>query len=59
VEYEDDEKNGENSWELVLNDGDDVVLPGMLDGCEGADRLILRGHGQKVHDYDVSLSGML
>jgi hypothetical protein len=31
----------------------------MLDGCEGVDRLILRGHGRKVHDYDVSLSGML
>jgi hypothetical protein len=57
VEYEDDEENCENSWELVLNDGDEVVFPGMLNGLDGADRLILRGHGQKVHDYDVSLSG--
>jgi hypothetical protein len=34
-------------------------LPATLDALDGADRLILRGHGQKVHDYDVSLSGML
>jgi hypothetical protein len=32
-------------------------LPTVLDGLGDADRLILRGHGQKVHDYDVSLSG--
>ncbi len=57
VEYEDDEKNDEKFWQLVLNDGDDVVLPVTLDDLEGADRLILRGHGQKVHDYYVSLSG--
>jgi hypothetical protein len=30
-----------------------------LDGFEEADGLILRGHGWKVHDYNVSLSGML
>jgi hypothetical protein len=59
VEYEDDEENGENFWEPVLNDEDDVVLPAMLNGLNEAYRLILRGHGQKVHDYDVSLSGML
>jgi hypothetical protein len=59
VERIDDEENDYEFWELVLNDGDDVVLPGALDAFDGADRLILRGHGQKVHDYDVSLSGML
>jgi hypothetical protein len=32
-------------------------LPVTLDALDGADRLILQGHGQKVHDYDVSLSG--
>ena len=59
VEYEDDEENDGEFWELVLNDGDEVVSPVTLDGLDDVDRLILRGHGQKVHDYDVSLSGML
>jgi hypothetical protein len=57
VEYGDDEEDGDELRELVLNDGDKVVFPGMLNGLEGVDRLILRGHGWKVHDYDVSLSG--
>jgi len=43
----------------MLNDGEDVVLPVTFDDLDEAGRLILRGHGQKVHDYDVSLSGML
>ena len=59
VEYEDDEENDDEFWELVLNDGDEVVFPVALDGLDDVGSLILRGHGQKVHDYDVSLSGML
>jgi hypothetical protein len=57
VEYEDDEENDDEFRELVLNDGDEVVLPITLDALDGTDWLILRGHSQKVHDYDVSLSG--
>jgi hypothetical protein len=57
VEYEDDDENDDEFRELVLNNGDEVVLPVTLDALDGADRLILQGHGQKVHDYDVSLSG--
>jgi hypothetical protein len=59
VERKDDEENDEELRKLVLNDEDDVVLPVALDAFKEADWLILRGHGQKVHDYDVSLSGML
>jgi hypothetical protein len=57
VEHEDDEENGEEFGQLVLNDGDDVVAPVMLDCFDHTYRFILRGHGQKVHDYGVSLSG--
>ena len=36
-----------------------VVVPVTFDDIDDAVWLILRGHGRKVHDYGVSLSGML
>jgi hypothetical protein len=40
-----------------LKKGDDVVVPVAFDGLD--DALVLRGHGQKEHDYGVSLSGKI
>jgi hypothetical protein len=51
---EDDKKNDDDLRQLVLQKEDDVVMPIALDDLE--DALILRDHGQKVHDYGVSLS---
>src|SRR5258708_1582093 len=59
VEDEDNEENDEKFRQLVLDNGDEVVFPVTLDDPDDVGRLILRGHGQKVHDYHVSLSGML
>ena len=38
MEKEDDEENDDELWKLVLNDGDDVVLPVALDGLDDARR---------------------
>jgi hypothetical protein len=58
VEYIDDEEDSEELRQLVLNDEDDVVVPVTLNDPGNTDGCILRGQGQKVHDYCVSLSGM-
>jgi hypothetical protein len=59
MEPVDDEKNGQELGELVLNDEDDVVVPVARDDLGDTAGLILRGQCRKAHDYDVSLSGML
>ena len=59
VEHEDDKENGEKFGEFGLN------RRRMMSLCQSRSMtltmpwLILRGQGQKVHDYGVSLSGML
>ncbi len=55
LQDEDDQKNDGDLGEFVLKKGDDVVVPVAFDGLD--DTLVLRGHGQKEHDYGVSLSG--
>jgi hypothetical protein len=55
LKNEDDEQDDDDLGELVLKKEDDAVMPVMFYDLN--DALILRGHGQKVHDYCVSLSG--
>jgi hypothetical protein len=57
MKHIDDEKDGEELRQLVLNEEDDVVVPVTLDDFDDTAGLILRGQCRKVHDYDVSLSG--
>ena len=59
VKHVDNQENGEEFGEFVLNDGDDVLVPVILDDFDETARLILRGHGQKVHDCLRLAFGML
>lgn len=54
-----DENNGENFGKPVPKDQDEVVVPIPFDKVQNGFRSILRGHIQKVHDYNVSLSGSI
>ena len=53
---EDDDEDDDDLRELVLKKEDDVVMPVLFNNFDNTGVVILRGHSQKVHDYDVSLS---
>ncbi len=57
LDDEDDEKDDNYFGQLDPEKSDDVVMPVMFDDLH--EWLFLQGHGQKVHDYGVSLSGRM
>ena len=57
LEDEDNNEDSEDSGELIYDEDDDVVVPVAFDCLK--DVFVLRGRGQKEHDYDTSLLGKM
>jgi hypothetical protein len=54
LQDQDNEKNDDDLWQFESEECYDVRAPVIFD--EFDERLVLQGHGQKEHDYCVSLS---